>query len=181
MREIKKPVKESDIRKWERGWAEMMINIWQENILHLGIVDTGTLHDSMSKNITNNSGQITIAHQFMLYGLYVAHGTGRGYSRNNGGDLDFLDPSYRAVNDLNRPRKKGPAWGGGYTSGNPRTRRNWFSGAYLRSLYVLSNVERALYGHAYMGTMSNVVRGIFSGSVNKGDGGTDVFTLKGID
>ncbi|MBP3757176.1 MAG: hypothetical protein J6I61_07845 [Prevotella sp.] len=176
VREIKKPVTEQDIRQWERGWADMMVSIWRENILRLGIVDTRRLHDSISHSITDASGQITIAHEFMLYGIYVARGVGQGFTRGNPGDLLIMDKSYRKEHGLNKPRKRGPKWGGGYTSGKPRKKREWFAKKYLRSIYVLSEVERDLYGAAYMGTLSNVVQAIFGGAGAMGSHGTDITT-----
>ena len=173
-REIKRPVSEQDIREWEKGWAEMMVTIWRENMLRLGIVDTGHLQRTLSHNVADASGQITIAHEFMLYGIYVARGVGKGYTRGNGGDLEILDKSYRKAHGLNKPRKRGPKWGGGMTSGKPRKKRDWFSRRYLRSLYVLSEVERDLYGAAYMGTMSNVVQAMFGNGSITGSKGTDI-------
>ena len=169
-REIKRPVTEQDIREWERGWAEMMVKIWRENILRLGIVDTGRLHNTLSGRVTDMSGQISIAHEFMLYGIYVARGVGRGYRRGNSGKddengLQFLGKSYRKAHKMGKARKK----------------REWFAKKYLRSIYVLSEVERDLYGEAYMGTMSNVVAAMFGGTVAKGNKGTDITaTLNGF-
>lgn len=162
-RTIKKPVTEEDIRAWEHGWAEMMITIWRENILRLGIVDTRGLYDSLSHQVTDVNAQITIAHEFMLYGIYVARGVGNGYRRGNSGKddengLQFLGKSYRKAHKMGKPRQK----------------RDWFAGKYLRSIYVLSEVERDLYGTAYMGTMSNVVQAIFGGGSLEGSYGTDV-------
>lgn len=171
-REIKRPVSEEDIRKWEEGWSEMMVKIWREKILDLHIVDTMRLHNSMSYAVQDLGGQIQIAHEFMLYGIYVARGVGSGYRRDNGGNLEFLDPDYRRQHGLNKPRKKGPAWGGGYTSGKPRTRRDWFTPRYLSSINVLTEVEMQMYGEAYMGTLSNVVAAMFSNVEVKGDSGT---------
>lgn len=164
-REIRQPVTEQDIREWERGWAEMMVKIWRENILRLGIVDTGRLHNTMSHRVTDLSGQITIAHEFMMYGIYVARGVGRGYRRGNSGKddengLQFLGKSYRKAHKMGKARKK----------------RDWFSKKYLRSIRVLSEVERDLYGEAYMGTLSNVVAAMFGGKQVKTGKGTDITT-----
>ena len=149
-RSIKRPVTEQDIRKWEEGWAEMMVTIWRENILRLGIVDTGRLHDSFSHHVTDTAGQITIAHEFMLYGIYVARGVGRGYRRGNSGKddengLQVLGKAYRKAHKMGKARKK----------------RDWFSSRYLSSIKVLARVERDLYGEAFMGNLSNVVQAMF--------------------
>lgn len=164
-REIKRPVTEDDVRKWEEGWAEMMVTIWRENILRLGIFDTGKLYDSFSRSIHNTSGQITIAHEFMLYGIYVARGVGKGYRRGNSGKDDenglrFLGKAYRKAHKMGSPRKK----------------RDWFSRRYLSSIKVLARVERDLYGEAFMGNLSNVVQAMFG----NGNGRTIDQTLKGF-
>lgn len=161
--EIKKPVTEQDVRAWERGWTDMMVTIWRENIVRLGILDTRRLYDSLSGKVTDVGGQITIAHEFMLYGIYVAHGVGRGYRRGNSGKddengLKFLDQAYRKVHRL----------------GKARTRRDWFASRYVRDIRVLNLVERDLYGEAYMGTYSNAVTAMFGGGSAIGSQGTDV-------
>lgn len=149
-REIRRPVTEEDIRKWEEGWTDMMVKIWRENIMRLGIFDTGALHDSLRGSTSDNGGQRVLAHTFLLYGLYVARGVGNGYRRGNSGKDDenglrFLGKAYRQEHKLGEARKK----------------RDWFSGRYLRSITVLTRVERDLYGNAYMGTLSNVVSAMF--------------------
>ncbi len=160
MKEIIRPVTEEDIRAWERGWADMMITIWRENILRLGIVDTGRLHDTIEHHISDIGGQITIAHEFMMYGIYVARGVGNGYAHGNGGDLAFLE-----------------GWKWDWAHGKKhRLKRDWFQNKYMRSLYVLSHVERDLYGNAYLGTASNVLAAMFDGKVVRGSMGTDVTT-----
>lgn len=173
-KQIQKPVSEEDIRSYEREWAAMMVHIWRENMLRLGVVRTKALYNSLTHSVTGAADQITIAHQFMLYGIYIARGVGRGYTRGNPGDLEFLDKSYRKTHRLDKPRKKGPAWGGGYTSGKPREQRDWFSRKYLRSIHVLTEVELSLYGEAYMGTLSNVLSALFGDSRVTGSQGTDV-------
>ena len=157
-REIKRPVTEQDIRDWERGWTDMMVNIWKENIIRLGIMDTMRLYNNIDGAVQQVDGMVTISHQFMLYGIYVARGVGNGYKRGNPGDLYFLDKQYRKQHKLGKPRKK----------------RDWFARKYLRSIRVLSEVERDLYGNAYMGTMSNVVSALFGGAKVTGSKGTDV-------
>ena len=168
-REIKRPVTEQDIRGWERGWAEMMVKIWRENILRLGIVDTGRLHDTITHHVSDVGGQIELAHEFMYYGLYMARGVGRGYRHGNSGlddenGLQFLGKSYRKAHKMGAARKK----------------RDWFFGRYLHSIEVLTEVERDLYGEAYMGTLSNVVQAMFGGYRLEGPGGRDfTHTVRG--
>ena len=40
---IKTPVTQEDIHAYERGWAEEMVNIWKEKIIHYRIRHTGAL------------------------------------------------------------------------------------------------------------------------------------------
>lgn len=163
-REIRKPVTEEDIRKWEQEWSKMMVTIWKENITRLKIIDTGRLHDSLKDSVSNVGSQITIVHEFLQYGIYVARGVGAGYKRGNGGDLEILDKSYRKAHGMNKKRKTGFKDSEGntrYTSGKARQRRDWFTPRYMSSINVLTEVETQLYGESYMGTFSNVVQAIF--------------------
>lgn len=138
---------QEQLKKFETGWADFMIKIFRERMTALQIYDTGRLMASLSQEVTAK----TITHKFMLYGIYVAAGTGLGYEHDNGGDIQFLDPEYRYEQGLNKKRKKGPAWGGGYTSGKPRKRRDWFNLKYYYSVRRLNEKEAAFYGEAYQG------------------------------
>lgn len=162
-REIKRPVSENDIREWERGWTDMMVKIWKENMLRLKIFDTGRLYNHVEGRVVDVEGMVTITHQFLLYGIYVARGVGNGYRRGNSGvddenGLRFLGKDYRKAHKMGKPRKK----------------RDWFSRKYLSSMHVLSEVERDLYGNAYMGTLSNVVQAVFGKVKVTGSLGTDI-------
>lgn len=162
-REIKRPVTEEDIRKWEEGWAEMMVTIWREKILRLGIVDTMRLYNDISHVVSIAPGARAVVHEFMEYGIFMEAGVGNGYRKDNGGDLQILDPYYRKAHHLDKPRKRGPKSSTkDMTTGKPRQNRYWFSRRYLSSINVLNEVERDLYGEAYMGTVSNVVRLMFN-------------------
>lgn len=162
-REIRRPVTEKDIREWEKGWTDMMVEIWRENILRLQIFDTGRLYNRITGKISIVEGMVTITHQFLMYGIYVARGVGNGYKRDNGGQLDILDKEYREKHNMGKQRRK----------------RDWFSEKYVSSIMVLSRVERDLYGNAYMGTLSNVVEAIFNdGTVKTVQGQNVSGTLK---
>ena len=178
-REIKRPVTEEDIHRWEEGWAQMMITIWREKILALGIVDTMSLYNRMSHVVSIAEGVTAVTHEFLAYGIFMEAGTGRGYEIHgkkyydkkgnfthtgyNPGDLDILDPYYRKAHGLDKPRKRGPKSSTkDMTTGKPREPRRWFSRKYLSSRDVLNKVMRDLYGNAYMGTFSNVVRLMFN-------------------
>ena len=157
-RKIVAPVTAKDIREWEEGWAEMMVTIWRENIIRLKVMDTGRLYNSITEDVADIGGLVTITHQFMLYGIYVARGVGNGYLKENGGNLPFLEKAYRKVYRLGKQRKK----------------RDWFENKYISSIKVLTDVERALYGEAYLGTASNVIRALFGNGKVEGSGETDV-------
>ena len=154
-KKVVKPVSEADIRKYEREWTDMMITIWRENIARLGIIDTGRLYNEHTSKIDVIEGEISIVHQFVAYGLFVARGVGKGYTPGNGGDLGFFP--HRSKN------------------------KDWFQHRYLQSINILNDVERSLYAGAYMGTMSTFVNSLFGNEVAKTSGGKDITrTIKGF-
>ena len=160
---IRRPGTERDIREYEKAWTEMMVTIWRENMLRLQIFDTGKLYNRITGKVQNMDGMVTISHQFLMYGIYVARGVGNGYRRGNSGKddengLKFLGKSYRRKHKMGAARKK----------------RDWFSRRYMSSIVVLSRVERDLYGNAYMGTLSNVVQAIFGNGNVRSSSGRDV-------
>lgn len=132
-----------------KAWTDMMVDIWQEKIAKHNIVCTGALMGGFSSTPTANSTLI----KWAGYGIYQAFGTGRGYARGNGGDLEFLDPEYRRKNRLDKPRKVGPAWGGYMTSGKPRKRRNWYSHKLYTSLAVFRRAMVDIYAYDVLNTI----------------------------
>ena len=125
-----------DRRRWVEGWNKMMLEIWAERIYKLGVMDTNALYNSLSALKIRADGrfmEITLSQTFLEYGIWQDLGTGWGYRLDNGGDLPFLEDDYRSKHNLDKPRKRGPEWGGGYTSGNPRERRRWESPKYYSS------------------------------------------------
>lgn len=153
----------NDLKDYERGWTDFMVDIWHERQIMLSINDTGALRSSMAGTVSGSEGQRTITHRFLMYGIYVSAGVGRGYTHGNGGVLRFLDPAYRKAHHLDRPRKKGPAWGGGYTSGKPRKERDWFARKYYYSMRRLMDKEASYYGEAYQGTLIEAFTAMFDG------------------
>lgn len=154
------PVSEQELTDYERGWMDTMVDIWHEQMIQLKAYNSGKLYGSVTSSI--NLGDVTtIQHHFLMYGLYVAHGTGYGYKRGNGGDLPFLDPSYREAHGLDKPRKRGPAWGGGMTSGEPRQKKNWFDKKFYYSVVRLNETLAAHYGEAYKGMMVEYLDSLF--------------------
>ncbi len=129
-----------DIDRYTEEWTRMMLTIWREAIERLRVMRTGRLHESFTSAISDAAEGKTIEMKFVNYGIYQALGTGYGYSNRaggNAGSLEFLDPGYRREHRLDRPRKVGPAWGGGMTSGHPRKRRDWLSKKLYMSLMAM--------------------------------------------
>ena len=155
-----------DLTDFEKGWTDFMVDIWRERMLMMNINDTGTLNRSITATISGDEGHRKITHTSVLYGIYVSAGVGGGYEKGNGGNLEFLDPAYREEHGLNKPRKKGPAWGGGMTSGKPRKRREWFPKKYFYSLKRLMEKEGEYYGKAYNGLIIDAVATMFDESNN---------------
>lgn len=151
----------SELDAFEKGWTDFMIDIWREKMAMLNINNTGALRNSLTGHISGDEGQRKISHKFLMYGIYVALGVGRGYEPGNGGDLEFLSPSYREEHGLDKPRKRGPAWGGGMTSGKPRKPRDWFAKKYFYSMKRLIEKEAEYYGESYNGTLVEAIATLF--------------------
>ena len=143
---------DEDRIKYQDAWAKMMIEIWREKIERLNVIDTHRLHQDMNESLVKGNDVSIIQHKFMEYGIYQDCGVGYGY-KNNGGNLEFLDESYRIEHGLDVPRKRGPRWGGGHTSGNPRQPREWFSRAYFASVMVLKEAMAYMYGEEFTGLL----------------------------
>lgn len=136
--------------------ARMQLTIWRDRISRLDVVDTGRLRQSLTSDVSYDRDTIgsEMLFTFIGYGLYQDRGTGRGYRRDNGGDLPFLGRSYRYLHRLDQPRKVGPAWGGGMTSGAPRKRRVWFSKSWWVTQQVVRERMVKLFGEMYRGQFS---------------------------
>lgn len=166
---------ESDLKKFEEGWAKMMILIWQERLQLLKVEDTGALRASIETELLLEGAKKTIKHQFLKYGKYADDGTGReftntGYtdslgrhytsSRQADGTLPFLLPGgeeYRAEHGLDKPKKVGPAWRGRVAGGHPRRANEWFYRKYYASRMVLNEMEQQFYGSQYLGMLSTAI------------------------
>lgn len=137
---------EAQQRKWLDEWSKKMIEIWRDKLSYFNINRTGTLMGSFTEAVNHNGLSANILMRFLSYGIYQAYGTGRGYTAGNGGNLNFLDPVYRRENRLDVPRKVGPAWGGYYTSGEPRQRRDWFNPKLFGSMMRLRETMAHMIG-----------------------------------
>lgn len=121
--------------KYQDAWSKMMVDIWREKIERLHVIDTYRLHQDMNENLTTSGSEISvIQHKFMEYGIYQDVGTGNGYSKGNGGNLEFLDPA----NDKGQKHRKP---------------REWFSRAYFASVMVLKEEMAYMYGEEFTGLL----------------------------
>lgn len=153
-------------RQWVEGWNATMVDIWQERIWlfkknNNALYDSGELYRSprVLKIRTDADGRFLdfdLSHEFLEYGLWQDMGTGREMKIGNPGDVQCLDPEYREKNGLNEPRKRGPKWGGGKTSGNPREERRWFSTKYYRSTMRLKEFMAESIGKEFVGMFGNL-------------------------
>lgn len=134
MAELNRKEIERQKRLWVDNWAKMMVQIWRDKLEYFDIRRTGTLMGSFTESVTHDGLSANIVMRFLAYGIYQAYGVGNGYIHDNGGDLEFLGPVYRKEHRLDVPRKVGPAWGGYYSSGEPRERRDWFNPKLYASL-----------------------------------------------
>lgn len=135
-----------DLQLYISSWKDKMLEIWQEKIIRLKVMDTGRLYNSFEAKIARLNEGTDIKFHFLQYGIYQARGTGYGYKHGNGGNLEFLDPEYRRAHHLDKPYPRGPVWGGGTTSGNPRERRDWYEGRLYASYRRLVEAAATITG-----------------------------------
>lgn len=139
---------DEDRRKYMDAWEKMMVTIWKEKILRLRVVDTTQLHNDITGNIASSGSSLSsIQHKFMEYGIYQDCGTGRGYAKDNGGNLDFLDSTFRKKEYAHKQKS------GKVTLGEPRKPREWFSRAYFASVMVLKEQMAYMYGEEFCGML----------------------------
>lgn len=138
MQQSGNPMTPEELRKYEHGWADTLVDILHERIQMLRIRDTGALFASVRKRLVTDR---TIEHQFLQYGIYVANGTGNGYKRGNGGDLEILDKEYRKKHGLKKQRKP----------------RDWFFKRYYYSIHRLNEKEAEFYGEQYQGLIKDYI------------------------
>lgn len=135
-----------DRLKYQEAWSKMMVDIWREKIDRMRVVDTRTLRQQITERVTANGSDITtITHNFVKYGIYQDCGVGRGYERNNGGDIIELGKKYRENNGLGETRKA----------------REWFSRSYFASKKVLNEQMVYMYGEEFCSMIVDVVEKSF--------------------
>ncbi len=174
---------QADIDAYNRGWARYLVDILQEQIDKLSVSDTGSLKQSIEYAI---DGTDTIKHKFLMYGLYVSAGVGKGFKHGNGGDLLFMNDPYREVNGYGyqqvgaglsedamlAPKFEHITVKRGKNAGKQaalvrgkRKKEDWFMRKYYYQLQRLNEKQALMYGEAYQGLVSSFLQGLF-GSVN---------------
>lgn len=129
------------LRQYSRAWYDTMTRIWTDRLDLLGVRHTGALRRSVAGagfSVTDGGG--SMAFRFLQYGLYVDAGTGRGYRRGNGGDLEFLGKAYRVRHRLGRARRKRP----------------WFSPSWAISCRVLADAAARLAADEFTGLFAEL-------------------------
>ena len=131
----------ADLQTYSKAWYDKMVEIWRDRIDAMNILDTGALRGSVAGKgfaIDEMGGQM--AFKFLQYGIYVDLGTGKGYKRGNGGELEFLGKDYRKQHNLGKARKKRP----------------WFSTSWYVSTKVIRDVYARFVGDQFVGIMDNL-------------------------
>ncbi|MBP5560338.1 MAG: hypothetical protein J6X70_00845 [Muribaculaceae bacterium] len=146
MAELNRQEIERQQQLWVDNWAKMMVQIWKDRLSFYNIRCTGALMESFTEDVTHDGLAASIIFRFLAYGVYQASGVGYGYTHGNGGDLPFLGADYRHEHRLDVPRKVGPAWGGGYTSGFPREKRDWLNRKLYASIMKLKEAMAHMVG-----------------------------------
>lgn len=76
--------------KYVDAFNNTMVKIWKEQIVLMGIVDTGRLLNSPVGIRCDYDGRITnitLSQSFLEYGLWQNYGTGKEVARGNPGDI----------------------------------------------------------------------------------------------
>ena len=131
----------ADLQTYSKAWYDKMVEIWRDRIDAMNILDTGALRGSVAgANFAMDDAGGQMAFKFLQYGIFVDLGTGKGYKRGNGGDLEFLGKDYRKQHNLGKARKKRP----------------WFSKSWYISTHVIRDVYARLVGEKFAGIMDNL-------------------------
>ena len=147
---------DEDLSSYIHEWSRLMEKMWQEKMARLRIVNTGGLASSLHSSDLYGAGSFSATFTFRQYGHYVDAGVGRGFTAGNGGNLAIMDMTYRRLHNLDIPRKKGPRWGGGWTSGEPRKPREWFNAKWYYSIMNLKDDMRNIMGDAFKAMITSI-------------------------
>ena len=131
----------ADLKTYSKAWYDKMVEIWRDRIDAMNILDTGSLRGSVAGNgfaIDEMGGQMVF--QFLQYGIFVDLGTGKGYKRGTGGDLQSLGKDYRKEHNLGKAREPRP----------------WFSKSWYISTQAIKDVYARFVGDNFVGIMDNL-------------------------
>lgn len=145
MAELDELAKQLD--KWDRGWAEMMVTIWQDRLTALRVIDTGRLWQSFTHSVRGETDDRSIVHTFLEYGLYQDMGVGSGYKMSNQGGgvgLRFLDADYRREHGM---------------TGRTRRPRRWFSKKYYASVKIMAETRARMTAQSSALMVARVLAG----------------------
>lgn len=120
-------------RKYISAFNRTMVNIWREQIIKLGVIDTGRLLETVTSLGFKADGKlvnITLTQAFREYGLWQDYGTGKEVYRGNLGDIG---------RDKVRKRKK------------------WFSTKYYASVMNMKEFMAESLGQEFIGVVSNAL------------------------
>lgn len=175
---------QGELDAYNRGWSSFMVNILHEQIDRLQISDSKKLYSSLTE-LVSTGNVTTIEHKFLMYGLYVAAGVGKGFEHGNMGNLMFMGDIYRNAHGEYRTRQVGAGLSesamfspkferitvkygknagkeAALTSGNKRQARDWFFKKYYYSLHKLNEENARFFGEAYQGLTSSLLEALFA-------------------
>lgn len=132
---------EQHLHEYGKGWYDMMVRIWRDRLQMMRVYRTGSLLGSVAGSGLQQQGySMQAAFRFLEYGVYVDAGTGNGYTRGNGGNLEILDKAYRYKNKMGKQRK----------------RRPWFSRSWAISSRVIAEEWQKSVGDSFVGLFDNL-------------------------
>lgn len=85
-----KPDKREERERYIRAFNSTMVRIWKEKIMMLGVVDSGSLYNSvvgLSVSADDKITSVELSQCFNEYGLYQERGTGSNTPKGNPGDI----------------------------------------------------------------------------------------------
>lgn len=130
-----------ELQQYSREWYTKMTQIWRDRIDLMGCIRTGALRSSVAGGgLSLNGYDLNATFHFLQYGLYVDAGTGNGYTRGNGGDLQILNKDYRREHGMKKQRQ----------------RRPWFSRSWAISRRVLIDKTAEIIGDDFAGALSEI-------------------------
>lgn len=141
MEDIEKITDPVQVReRYVERWNVTMVDIWKEKIQKLGIVDTGALYNSVMYLPVTADGtftELSIVHEFNMYGIYQDRGTGREKPKGNPGDIGLTTKS-------GKPRKF-------------REERPWMYRKYVASMFNIRDFIADSIGTQFIGVIQQAV------------------------